>query len=124
MNTTAELITAYAKAGITITADTADAYLTQQVTDEAAWNAALTGADYDWTATRPYANQYQCLCGRGMAHWAIEAMVDDKPDRILHCDDCAIAASLADDTVAYVQLLTVEQVAARAAAELAGIGTN
>jgi hypothetical protein len=124
MNTTANLIATYAAAGVAITADTADAYLTQQATEEAAWNAALTGADYDWTATRPYADQYQCLCGRGMARWAIEAMVDGAPDRILHCEDCATATSSADDTVTYVQLFTPQQIAARAQWHLAGIGAN
>ncbi|HWB38352.1 MAG TPA: hypothetical protein VHA75_20230 [Rugosimonospora sp.] len=121
MTTTAQLIQAHTEAGHPITETTAAAYLAQTARQDAAWQAALTGAPYDWTTTRPYADQYRC-CGKGLARWAIEATVDGMPDRVLLCDACAIRAERHGEHL--VQLLTVEQTTVLAARNAAGIGTN
>jgi hypothetical protein len=125
------LIAAYAERNVTITAATADLYLAQRDREQAAWDAYLTapiGAPYDWAATRPYGLQILCDCDKDFALWAIEQMVDEKPDRLLYCDACASRmqriADQASEEIAFVRLLTVEQADSRREWEAAGIGAN
>lgn len=122
MNTT-DLIAAHATAGHTITEAEAAAFLAQAELEADAWQAALAGATYDWQATRPYADQYQCSCCSGLARWAVEHMVDGKPDRLLYCDDSA-ASIEAGGLAPLVHLLTVEQTSTLAAWAAAGVGAN
>jgi len=123
------LIAAYAERGLTVTVATAARYRAQRAAEERAWNAHLTapaGTAYDWAGTRPYAMQTLCGCGKHFAVWALEQMVDEKPDRLLYCQACAIrtqrVARRAHEEIEFVQLLTVEQIDVLRARDAADIG--
>jgi hypothetical protein len=129
--TATDLITAYAERGVTITAETAARYLAQRDRETSAYEAYLSvpaGTVYDWAATRPYGLQILCDCGKHLAVWATEQMVDEKPDRLVYCDACATRmqriADRASEEITFVRLLTVEQVDSRREWEAAGIGAN
>jgi hypothetical protein len=128
MTTIAELITAHADHGHTITPAAAFAHLAQREAETQGMDDYLTTGHYDWQATRPYAEQILCGCGKQFALWAIEQMVDDKPDRILYCEQCAEnterACAAAGEPVEFLQLFTVEQATRLAELEFAGVGAN
>lgn len=128
MTTTAQFIASYATAGRTITAETAALYIAQRENEIAAYTDAMSGGTYDYTATRPYADQILCGCGDAWCTWAIEGhRGNGKPERITLCDTCASRSDAAAEKhrerpIAWVQLFTVEQIATRARLAAEGIG--
>jgi hypothetical protein len=119
------LIAAYAERGVTVSVATAARYRAQRAAEERAWDAYLTapiGAPYDWAGTRPYGMQILCDCGKDFALWAIEQMVDEKPDRLVFCQACAEVADKAGEGITFVQLLTVEQTDVLRTRDAADIG--
>lgn len=88
MTTTSEMIAMYAANGIMIDTSTAEHYNAQRAAEQAQYDAVIEGGTWDREADRPYRGQYLCQCERHMATWAVETLVDGKPDRILFCTAC------------------------------------
>lgn len=88
MTTASEMIETYAAHGRHITYAVAELYIAQREATQAQFDAVIAGAKWDREADRPYRGQYLCQCERHMATWAVETLVDGKPDRILFCTAC------------------------------------